>query len=1181
MALAMPCSLQSEEVAKPLELSGVYQEWLTNAWTGSPWGKLPRGLQTLGDVPFRVDGYLQLTGLDGARSGDWAPPHVRGVQVGEAFVHLHLLHGMKGTDRDGTPLTSVMFHYGDGTELSLRLGAGVHVRGWIPERGEADLQPLDPQSRQVWPPETSEKSGGDAGPRLFLTTLTNPRPDVKVDRLDLLSLFGHSSPFVVAMTVDHVSQAGAAGPTAKGRPRRRLDHDSEAMLRQPITVVARDAASQTPLSGAEAFLTVSSGEHRFFLDHQVADPAGRIRFWFPPAQTVSYAIWVRAPDRLPVLLERSRLDHESLGGEHTVDLALGVSVGGTVQDKDGKPVAGATVSLFRVRSESKRERTRMDYGEVQSGADGKWRSRCAPESLEGFEAEVLHAGFQTSRYRIDPKSPRENGWRSEDALKQQLVAQLVPLPRLHGTVLNAEKLPVVDAGIYTVPSDQHVPARLASTDSRGAFSFSAMDASGDLRFLIMAEGYAPSVQRLSVNELGEELHITVPRTKLLIGNIHDQNNEPIAGIDVALESWNEMNLFSFHGVTDSTGKFYWTNASPGTLFFRLGKANQGRANYSMIWEDGELSFSMNRPSTVVGRVVDATTGKPVQDFSVIRGQAYNVGEPMRWRRYNITRGRDGSYSTVLDLYSSNMRCAVMIEAQGYLPVESAEFSRAGYYTNDVRLTPGKGMTGVILLPDGKPAGNCSLALVGASDTAYLDRPGQLNRSSSYCDQTHTDNQGRFEFQPRLHASHLVAVHEQGIADVRVSDFPANGRVQLRKWGRVEGVFRVGTGLEPNQSIRLQAFSPSYYGEGEGRSAVTMAYKTVPDPQGRFAFDKVPPGDNQALVEYKFIERRNGGPIALSHGVVVEVEPGTTNSVILGGGGRRVSGKVAIVSGDAEAVDWLYDVHQLTLMLPPPAGLPGITFLPTDDPEARQRKQKEYQRKAQEFWTTPAGMAYQRTQRSYVLVFDTNGVFHIDNVPPGNYQLKISPNEIQQNYYSYQPLGTLETQVTVPKGGPDNAVFDLGTLELKVRGVPKMNRTAPAFEVRRMDGELIRSSTLIGKTVLLYFWASWANPSSDLAVLKGLQESYEEKGNFTMLLINVDVDKDTRDSAMKTLKLPGTLCEVGDWSQSPVVASYGIDGFPAAVVIDSSGKIASLQARGAGIKSAVAKAIRAATASAKP
>ena len=39
--------------------------------------------------------------------------------------------------------------------------------------------------------------------------------------------------------------------------------------------------------------------------------------------------------------------------------------------------------------------------------------------------------------------------------------------------------------------------------------------------------------------------------------------------------------------------------------------------------------------------------------------------------------------------------------------------------------------------------------------------------------------------------------------------------------------------------------------------------------------------------------------------------------------------------------------------------------------------------------------------------------------------------------------------------------------------------------------------------------------------------------------------------------------------------------PAAVVIDASGKIASLQARGAGIKSAVAKAMRAATASAKP
>ena len=52
---------------------------------------------------------------------------------------------------------------------------------------------------------------------------------------------------------------------------------------------------------------------------------------------------------------------------------------------------------------------------------------------------------------------------------------------------------------------------------------------------------------------------------------------------------------------------------------------------------GEHRFTLRQLSRAIGRVVDAETRKPIDEFLMVRGQSYNEGEPMRWQRYDVTR----------------------------------------------------------------------------------------------------------------------------------------------------------------------------------------------------------------------------------------------------------------------------------------------------------------------------------------------------------------------------------------------------------------------------------------------------------------------------------------------------------------------------------------------------------------
>lgn len=117
-----------------------------------------------------------------------------------------------------------------------------------------------------------------------------------------------------------------------------------------------------------------------------------------------------------------------------------------------------------------------------------------------------------------------------------------------------------------------------------------------------------------------------------------------------------------------------------------------------------------------------------------------------------------------------------------------------------------------------------------------------------------------------------------------------------------------------------------------------------------------------------------------------------------------------------------------------------------------------------------------------------------------------------------------------------------TLELKGQG---------------LDGKPVDVASLRGKTVLVVFWASWANQAMrDLAELKKVAEKYQAKG-FAVVGVNLDND---RNGAVTVINDQGLsawpqIHEAGGIEGRPA-QEFGIMSLPTMFLVDPQGKVLS-------------------------
>ena len=196
-----------------------------------------------------------------------------------------------------------------------------------------------------------------------------------------------------------------------------------------------------------------------------------------------------------------------------------------------------------------------------------------------------------------------------------------------------------------------------------------------------------------------------------------------------------------------------------------------------------------------------------------------------------------------------------------------------------------------------------------------------------------------------------------------------------------------------------------------------AYTTKTDEQGNFVFDQAPPGQLNLYLA------KLGG--SYNHQTPVQIQPGATTVVQIGGTGAILSGRL-VLSQPGQAIDWSKRLIFPTLRtrLPVPAGLSG-------------RAQAEWYGK---YAKSEEGRARIRAVYSYPLDVQADGAFTVEDVPPGQYelsgQLSDAAVDLSRGFlFLGHTIGSFQQEVTVPEpaNGQSTEKIDLGVVTVQSQG----------------------------------------------------------------------------------------------------------------------------------------------------
>jgi RNA polymerase sigma factor (sigma-70 family) len=375
---------------------------------------------------------------------------------------------------------------------------------------------------------------------------------------------------------------------------------------------------------------------------------------------------------------------------------------------------------------------------------------------------------------------------------------------------------------------------------------------------------------------------------------------------------------------------------------------------------------------------------------------------------------------------------------------------------------------------------------------------------------------------------LVVRHPSGFIQLSDEEFKkTNGQIWLQPWGKVEG--RVLIGDKPQAGEKITLFRS---GSGEDWEAMQVQHsrETRTDANGKFVFDNVAPGDSWIAWEPKTKRLRR-----IRH-TMIEVAPGKTLTQDIGGTGRPVIGRAAVVPTNAPDVKLSWDMNgrkaNASAMY---HRIEGTQLVGFTTPPGWERMTRAEQIKLQKQWEkTPQGRYSKRYQWAEDFDINPDGTFRIDDLMPGKYGIQLRILRTENGFG--EDLVECNTEFEVPElpAGKTriDEPLDLGTMPVKLIPRTEAGKPAPDFEAATLDGKTIKLSDYKGKYVMLKWWWQWSEMDVEAPAMKKAYEAMKKAGNWELITIGFDQEVETTRKRVTDHQIPGTHCRVPGENKFP-------------------------------------------------
>jgi beta-lactamase regulating signal transducer with metallopeptidase domain len=776
-----------------------------------------------------------------------------------------------------------------------------------------------------------------------------------------------------------------------------------------IELVDATSGALLPDTTVELRVNINGGCNNYETFPILTDSEGKATLVSPATEPVAFGFRVSVPGYVPMTgmwYRESDPPLESMPDSVSVDLERGTSIGGLVQDENGEPIEGAKVEVSIYRSDSNGPSEVIRYSlhgiEEETGPDGRWTCSKVPPSLAGYRISLSYS---------HPEYVFENRWNPEGSSE---VAQLragsfsVTLKQgksIAGRVVDELGQPIAGA---TLRMDRYSNEKKTKSNEEGVFVFEHVP-NHAATLLVTHEDYAPTALQAAPTGGGTGFLVELKPGLPLRGRVVDAEGNPIEGAYIApdqicgpgegvLEE-----VLSQRLETDSGGRFEWLHAPEDPLCCVAGaKGYQSIRGLRLSPGEEDHVITLLPPIHVSGKVFDAATREPIQEFKIIPGTQWSESHAsVSWQESGswVKSFNGGTYEIELDEGCPGM--AVQARAEGYKPADSPIYPREASreIEFDFYLEKQVPQHGLIHDLEGRPLVGASVLVCSTEDSGYI-RNG-IDPSSGSAEPVRTDQEGRFEFKPVEGHFAILCLDETGFAIVPEEDFDPEQPIQLERWGRVEG--KVLSGSQPMASEKVKLEFP--FGGIDHSPHCYFDYRTSTDSKGNFVFEHVFPGTMGVAREIQLGSVGTGFRTTSSHTTLVDTEPGKTTSVQIGGTGQPVVGRFSIppdVEG-ADKIQW---------------GLVPVRVQWKPSPEEEERRTEEA-RKGNEQPMLP----------SYCALAEEDGSFRVEDIPSGNYKLYATVPESGSADPMHSSIGRVQIEFTVPpiEGERSDEPFDLGTV----------------------------------------------------------------------------------------------------------------------------------------------------------